>query len=170
MQIIIIAAISSNNAIGKDNNLLWHLPADMNFFKEQTTGFPIITGRKNYESIPEKFRPLPNRTNIVVTRDVNYQSPGAIVVNSLEKALEEAQKEGKEKCFIIGGGQIYKEAMEKNLADELLITHVDAKFEADTFFPEIKADAWDKMELNRLEADEKNKFSMVFCKYTRKKS
>ncbi len=168
MQITLIAAISSNNAIGKDNNLLWHLPADMKFFKEQTTGFPIITGRKNYESIPEKFRPLPNRTNIVVSRDSNYNAPGAIVVNSLEKALDTARKTGQEKCFIIGGGQIYKEALEKNRADELLITHVDAKFEADTFFPEIKADAWNKTELNYLEADEKNNFSMRICRYLKK--
>src|SRR5688572_1383436 len=112
MNTILIVAIAENNAIGKDNKLLWHLPADMKFFKEQTTGHTIVTGRKNYESIPEKFRPLPNRTNIVVTRDQNYPSLGAIVASSLEDAIGKAKKNGTEKCFIIGGGQIYKESLE----------------------------------------------------------
>lgn len=168
MKIILIAAISKNNAIGKDNNLLWHLPADMKFFKEQTTGFPVITGRKNYESIPEKFRPLPNRTNIVVTRDKNYQAPGAIMVNSLEEAIETARKEGKEKCFIIGGGQIYKESLEKNLVDEMLITHVGAAPQADTFFPEIDSSKWKKELVSEIKSDEKNKFSMEIFRYLKK--
>lgn len=168
MKLILIVAIAQNNAIGKDNNLLWHLPADMKFFKEQTNGYPVITGRKNYESIPEKFRPLPNRTNIVVTRDVNYSAPGAIVKNNLEEAIELAKTEGKEKCFIIGGGQIYKECLAKSLVDEMLITHVGAAPEADTFFPEIKENDWKKSIIQKLNADEKNKFSMEFCVYERK--
>lgn len=168
MQIILIAAIAKNNAIGKDNNLLWHLPADMKFFKEKTTGNVIITGRKNYESIPEKFRPLPNRINIVISRDRYYQAPGATVVHSLEEALNRAQKTGIENCYIIGGGQIYKEVLAKNKVDEMYITHVDCSPEADTFFPEIKADKWEKTELNHLLPDEKNKFSMSFCHYLKK--
>lgn len=168
MKIILIAAIAQNNAIGKDNNLLWHLPADMKFFKEQTTGFPIITGRKNYESIPEKFRPLPNRTNIVITRDINYQAPGAIVKNSLEEALDFAKSLGTEKCFIIGGGQIYVESLAKSLVDEMLITHVGATLEADTFFPEIHSDKWEKSVIENKPADEKNKYEMEFCRYVLK--
>lgn len=168
MKVIIIVAIAQNNAIGKDNNLLWHLPADMKFFKEQTTGHTIITGRKNYESIPEKFRPLPNRTNIVVTRDKNYQAPGAVVVNSLEEAIEKAKKTGAEKCFIIGGGQIYKECLEKNLVDEMLITHVETNPDADTFFPDIELEKWTKELISELNPDEKNKFSMEIYQYFRK--
>lgn len=168
MQTILIVAIAQNNAIGKDNNLLWHLPADMKFFKEQTSGHPIITGRKNYESIPEKFRPLPNRTNIVVTRDKNYQAPGAIVVNSLEDAIEKAKESGTEKCFIIGGGQIYKECLEKNLVDEMLITLVEAAPQADTFFPEIDLNKWKKELISDLKTDEKNKFSMQIFRYFKK--
>lgn len=168
MKIILIVAVAQNNAIGKDNNLLWHLPADMKFFKEQTSGYPVITGRKNYESIPEKFRPLPNRTNIVVTRDKNYQAPGAIVKNSLEEAIDFAKTEGKEKCFIIGGGQIYQESLAKSLVDEMLITHVGAAPEADTFFPKIKENDWEKSVIQMLNPDEKNKFSMEICLYKRK--
>jgi len=168
MQTIIIVAIAQNNAIGKDNNLLWHLPADMKFFKEQTTGHTIITGRKNYESIPEKFRPLPNRTNIVVTRDKNYSAPGAIVVNSLEEAIEKAKNSGTEKCFIIGGGQIYKECLEKNLVDEMIITHVETKLEADTFFPDIELEKWKKDLITEINSDEKNKFSMKIYQYNKK--
>jgi dihydrofolate reductase len=168
MQTIIIVAIAQNNAIGKDNNLLWHLPADMKFFKEQTSGHTVITGRKNYESIPEKFRPLPNRTNIVVTRDKNYKAPGAMVVNSLEEAIEKAKNLGAEKCFIIGGGQIYKESLEKNLVDEMLITHVEVAPPADTFFPEIDQSNWEKELITELITDEKNKFSMEIYRYLKK--
>ncbi len=168
MQTILIVAIAQNNAIGKDNNLLWHLPADMKFFKEQTSEHTIITGRKNYESIPEKFRPLPNRMNIVVTRDKNYQATGAFVVNSLEEAIEKAKKSGAEKCFIIGGGQIYKECLEKNLIDEMLITHVEAAPQADTFFPEIDSAKWEKALVSEIKPDEKNKFSMEIFRYLKK--
>jgi dihydrofolate reductase len=168
MQTILIVAIAQNNAIGKDNNLLWHLPADMKFFKEQTSGHTIITGRKNYESIPEKFRPLPNRINIVVSRDKNYQAAGSIVVNNLEEAFKKANKSGAEKCFIIGGGQIYKECLEKNLVDEMLITHVGTTPEADTFFPEIDSSKWEKELVSEIKPDEKNKFSMEIYRYLKK--
>jgi dihydrofolate reductase len=168
MKVIIIVAIAQNNAIGKDNNLLWHLPADMKFFKEQTSGQTIITGRKNYESIPEKFRPLPNRTNIVVTRDKNFQALGATVVYNLEDAIEKSKSSGAEKCFIIGGGQIYKESLEKNLVDEMLITHVEVVPKADTFFPEVDSSKWQKELITELNADEKNKFSMKIYRYLKK--
>src|SRR3954471_6943606 len=109
--ISIIVACSENNVIGANNSLIWHLPADMKFFKEKTTGHCIITGRKNYESIPEKFRPLPNRTNIVITRQSDYSAPGASVVNSLEAALEKAKATGDEEIFIIGGAEIFNQAL-----------------------------------------------------------
>lgn len=170
MKVILIVAIAQNNAIGKDNQLLWHLPADMKFFKEQTIGHTIITGRKNYESIPEKFRPLPNRMNIVVTRDPNYKAPGAIVVHSLEDAIKKAKNSGAEKCFIIGGGQIYLETISKFLADEMLITHVqEVILDADVFFPEISDITWSKSLVKEINADEKNKFTMKIYHYIRKK-
>ena len=128
-----IAAISENKALGKDNKLIFKIPEDMKRFKEITSGHPIIMGRKTFESIG---RPLPNRTNIVVTRDKNYKAEGCEVVYSLEQAIEVAKRNppvGGE-IFVIGGGQIYKEAI--SLADKLYLTLVEGKYEADTFFPD----------------------------------
>ena len=130
-KISLIAAISENNALGKDNRLIFKIPEDMKRFKEITSGHPIIMGRKTYESIG---RPLPNRTNIVVTRDENYRADGCEVVCSLEQAIEVAKKVEKTEVFVIGGGQIYKEAI--SLADKLYLTLVEGKYEADTFFPD----------------------------------
>ena len=137
MIVSIIVAVSENNVIGKDNSLIWHLPADMKFFKEKTTGHCIITGRKNYESIPEKFRPLPNRTNIVITRQKNYIAPGAIVVGSLEEAFEKNLQIGADadEVFIIGGAEIFKQSM--HLVDKLYITRIHHNFDGDVFFPDI---------------------------------
>src|SRR3954465_7549819 len=132
MSISLIVAVGSNNAIGKNNTLIWHLPADMKFFKEKTTGHCIITGRKNYESIPEKFRPLPNRTNIVITRQKDYQAPGAIVTDSIEKALELAEKSGDEEIFIIGGAEIFRQCI--NITDRIYLTKIHHSFEGDVFF------------------------------------
>lgn len=166
---LIVAVANENNAIGKNNGLLWHLPKDMQFFKSMTTGYTIISGRKNYESIPKKFRPLPDRRNIVITRQENYSSEGAEIVHSLEEAIALAKDDAKEKCFIIGGGQIYKEALNKDLIDQMHITWVKGNFDADTFFP--KLDLKNKWRLYREEAslsDEKNKYDMVFAMYRRK--
>lgn len=143
MIVSLIVAKARNNAIGKDNRLLWHLPADMKFFRETTSGHCIITGRKNFESIPEKYRPLANRTNIVVTRNKEYPQSGIELTHSLESALEFAKKLGETEVFIIGGGQIYKEAIEKDLVHRMYITEVDAEFEADTFFPDFSKEQWE---------------------------
>lgn len=167
MQISIISAVSQNHVIGKNNSLIWHLPADMKFFKEKTTGHCVITGRKNYESIPEKFRPLPNRTNIVVTRNKNFSAPGAEVVNTLEEAIALAKSKNETEVFIIGGGQIYSEAMEKNLADTLYITEIHHAFEGDTFFPVFDKTKWKEVSRITVRADEKNKYDFDFVTYTR---
>ncbi|MBN8702025.1 MAG: dihydrofolate reductase [Bacteroidetes bacterium] len=164
MKISLIAAIATNNAIGKDNNLLWHLPADMKIFKEKTTGHCIVTGRKNYESIPEKFRPLPNRTNIVITRNPNYNAPGAIVASSVQEAIEIAKQKGESELFIIGGAEIYKQTID--IADTLYITHVDGTFEADAFFPEITS-SWKQIEKRDYVQDEKNKYNFSLIEYTK---
>jgi dihydrofolate reductase len=161
----IIVAVSENNVIGKDNALIWHFPEDMKYFKEKTTGHVIITGRKNYESIPEKFRPLPNRTNIVITRQSNYNAQGAIVVGSVEKALAKSKELGESEVFIIGGAEIYKQCID--LADRLYITRIHKSFEGDAFFPEINLDMW--QETNRItHYSEKNNCDFSFIQYEKK--
>lgn len=166
MNISIIVAVGSNNAIGKDNTLIWHLPADMKFFKEKTTGHCIITGRKNYESIPEKFRPLPNRTNIVITRQADYYAPGAIVTSSVETALEKAKSTGDTEIFIIGGGDIFRQSL--HLADTIYLTKIEESFDADVFFPELDPVQWKEVARVNGIRDEKNKYDYTF--YTYKKA
>lgn len=164
-----IAAVADNGVIGRKNDLPWHLPDDMAFFKQTTLGHPIITGRKNYESIPSKFRPLKDRLNIVITRDANYQAPGAAVVTSLEQALERAKEEGKREVFIIGGGQIFREALEKNLIDRLYLTLVHADVEGDTHFPAIDAADWQERGRERHEADERHAYPFSFVALDRRR-
>ncbi len=172
MKISIIAAIARNRAIGKDNRLLWHLPADMKFFKNTTLGHPIITGRKNYESIPDIYRPLPGRQNIVLTHQDDYLAPGAIVVNDLEDAIgtaiEAAEKEGRQEVFIIGGGAIYRESLDKELVDRMYLTLVDDKPNADTFFPEWNENDWEMRLLVHQEIDEKHDYAFDIYVFDRR--
>tara|TARA_B100000945_G_scaffold263336_1_gene222110 strand:+ start:626 stop:1129 length:504 start_codon:yes stop_codon:yes gene_type:complete len=137
MIVSIIVAASTNNVIGKDNDLIWHMPNDMNFFKETTQARHVIMGRKNFESIPHKFRPLPNRTNIIVTRDVNYRAEDVLVVNSLEDGIDFAKSNNEIEAFVIGGGEIYKLALERNLIDKIYLTRIHHNFEGDTYFPDL---------------------------------
>ncbi len=130
-KISVIAAIGSGRELGKDNQLLWHIPEDLKRFKKLTAGHPVIMGRKTFESLG---RPLPHRVNIVISRDRNYQAQGIQVVDSLEKAINLAQSKKNEEVFIIGGGQIYNQAI--GLANKLYLTVVEGNFEADTFFPD----------------------------------
>lgn len=167
MTISAIVALGDNNVIGKDNALIWHLPADMKFFKDKTTGHCIITGRKNYESIPLKFRPLPNRTNIIITRQVDYNAPGAIVVDSIDSALEKVRQCGDEEIFIIGGAEIFRQSM--HLVDRLYVTHIYHSFEGDVFFPEINMDEWKETERRKGIVDEKNIYPHDFIVYDRKR-
>jgi dihydrofolate reductase len=155
--ISLIVAVGDNNVIGKDNKLIWHLPADMKFFKEKTTGHCVITGRKNYESIPEKFRPLPNRTNIVITRQKDYKAPGTIIVNSVEDAINEAKKTGDQEIFIIGGAEIFRQSL--HYADRIYLTVIHHPFEGDVFFPEINRNEWKETQRIRGPLDEKNIYS-----------
>ena len=166
--ISIIVAVAENDAIGKDNQLLWHLPADMKIFKEKTTGHCIITGRKNYESIPEKFRPLPNRTNIIITRQENYAAPGAIVVSSLQQAIEQAKATGDSEIFIIGGGEIYSQSL--SIVDKIYLTKVHQSFDADTFFPNLNMNEWEIITSTEFQADEKNKYAFTFFELKRTNS
>lgn len=167
MTVSLIVAIAENNVIGKDNTLIWHLPKDMQFFKQTTLNHHIITGRKNYISIPEKFRPLANRTNIVLTRQNDFTEQGCVVLNSLEAAIEFAKRNNETEVFIIGGGQIYKGALDKNLVDKMYITHVHQAFEGDTFFPEVNIEKWQKISEEHHRKDEKHAYGFSFCVYSR---
>jgi dihydrofolate reductase len=165
MILSIIVAVAENNVIGKDNTLIWDLPADMKFFKEKTKGHVIITGRKNYESIPEKFRPLPDRTNIVITRQVDYKAPGAIVVASIEAAIQYAkQHHVNEEVFIIGGAEIYKQTI--SICDRIYLTRIHHSFEGDAFFPELTTD-WKLIHQENISVDEKNKYPFTFQTWQR---
>lgn len=165
MKISLIVAIAENNAIGKDNDLLWHLPKDMQHFKAKTLNHHIITGRKNYVSIPKKFRPLVDRTNIVLTRQTDFSEENCIIKHSIEEAIAYAKANNETELFIIGGGQIYIEALSKNLIDKMYITHVHQNFEADTFFPVIDNLIWNKTTEEHHRADEKNPFDYSFTEY-----
>lgn len=165
MKISLIVAIAENNAIGLNNDLLWRLPNDMKYFREITSGHHILTGRKNYISIPQKFRPLPNRTNMVLTRQADFNDEGSFTFNNMENAIEFAKSNNETELFIIGGGQIYKEALEKKLIDKMYVTHVHHYFEADTFFPEIDNNLWEITSANAHEKDEKHPYAYSFVVY-----
>lgn len=156
-----MAAIAANNALGKDNQLIWHLPADLKRFKKTTLNHAVIMGRKTFESLG---KPLPNRTNILITRDKNYKAEGCAVVNSLKAALKAALKID-ENPFILGGAEIYKQAMP--FADKLDITFVHHKFEADVFFPEIDKTIWKETFRENFKADENNKYDYSFVTFDR---
>jgi dihydrofolate reductase len=160
MSLSIIVATAENNVIGANNSLIWHLPADMKFFKEKTTRHCIITGRKNYESIPEKFRPLPNRTNIVITRQKEYVAPGAIIVSSIEAAIAKAELTEDDEIFIIGGAEIYKQSL--HLADKIYLTKIHHTFDGDAFFPSISTSQWKETSRVKGIVDEKNKYEHDF--------
>ena len=159
--IVMIAAVAENNALGKDNELVWHLPNDFKRFKTLTSGHHIIMGRKTFESFP---KPLPNRTHIIITRQKNYQAEGCIIVDSIEKALSICPKD--EDSFIIGGGEIYTLGLA--YTDKIEITRVHSSFEADAYFPEINKKDWklEKYEFN--EKDEKHKYDYTYETYIRK--
>ena len=159
--ITIIAAIAENNALGKDNQLIWHLPADLNSFKKVTLNHHIIMGRKTFESLG---KPLPNRTTIIITRNKNYKVDNCIVVNSLQEAIEAAKSD--ENPYILGGAEIYKQALE--IADKLDLTFVHHKFEADAFFPNIDLNIWKEATREDFETDENNKYNYSFVTYLKK--
>ena len=158
--ITVIAAVAENNAIGKNNDLIWSLSADLKRFKKVTTGHYILMGRNTFESIG---RPLPNRTTIIITRNKSYFKEGCLIASSLEKAIKLAKEE--KEIFIIGGAQIYKETMAKNLADRLDVTLVHEAFDADVYFPKIDAKVWKETKREAFKADEKNEFDYSFISY-----
>ena len=149
---------------------MWRLKSDMDFFKSTTSGHWVIMGRKSWESLPARFRPLPNRVNCVVTRNSDFQAEGAHLFASLQAAIEKAREEGAEKVFIIGGAQIYAECLKSNLIDEMYLTHVAEAFsEADVFFPEVDPLQWNTTLIAAFEADDKNQFAGEILHYALKK-
>lgn len=158
----IIAAAAENNALGKDNQLVWHLPDDFKRFKSLTSGHYIIMGRKTFESFP---KPLLNRTHVIITHQANYEVPeGCIVVSSLQEAIAFCPKD--EEVFVIGGGQIYQQAID--LVDKIDLTRVHTSVEADTFFPEINTQKWELVFEEFHPKDEKHNFDFTFLTYIKK--
>ena len=167
MKVSLIVAMDLDRGIGKNNDLMWHLPADMKFFRETTTGHVVVMGRKNYESIPEKYRPLPGRENAVLSRSADFQAPGCLVFHSLEKCLEHYRDEKERTIFIIGGGQIYKEAWESGQVTELFVTIVNDRFNADTFFVDVNIDDWQSEKVFSHPADEQHAASFEVHRYVK---
>lgn len=159
----IIVAKAENNVIGNKNQLIWHLPNDLKRFKQLTTGHPIIMGRKTFESIG---KPLPNRTNIVITRNTVWTAEGIVTVHSLEDAIQLASRSDSE-IFIIGGGNIYQQALK--LADVLEVTEVHQDFDGDAHFPEIDLNQWQETFREKHPTDEKHSIEYSFVTYIRKK-
>ncbi|MEO6174213.1 MAG: dihydrofolate reductase [Flavobacterium circumlabens] len=159
--IIMIAAVAENNALGKNNELVWHLPNDFRRFKALTTNHYIIMGRKTFESFP---KPLPNRTHVIITRQKDYNPEGCIVVDSIEKALAACPAE--EDSYIIGGGEIYNLGLP--YADIIEITKVHHTFEADTFFPKINKNEWQLVEAETNLKDEKHQYDYTYETYIKK--
>jgi dihydrofolate reductase len=167
MIISAIAAVAENDVIGHQGRLPWSLPDDMKFFQRTTLNHHIISGRVNYESIPDRFRPLRDRVNIVVTRDKDYVAPGAQVCHALDAALDLARRAEEKEVFIIGGGQLYEEAFAKDLVSRLYLTTVHAKPEGDTFFPPI-GKGWKEVWSEKHKADERHVHAFTFKVLQRK--
>jgi dihydrofolate reductase len=160
--ISIIVAIAENNAIGKDNELLWHIPEDLKRFKKITLGHSIIMGKRTWESLP--VRPLRNRTNIILTDKPADTFAGAIAAFSIDDAINKCGNDSE--IFIIGGGSVYNQFL--NIADRLYITHVHKTFDADTFFPEINPAVWEPLEKEEHKSDEGTDFSYTYITYQRR--
>jgi dihydrofolate reductase len=160
MKISIVVAMDTNGVIGRDNGLPWHLPADLQHFKQTTMGKPILMGRKTYESIG---RPLPGRTNIVITRDTGYRAEGCVVVNSIDAALDVAGEQ--DELMVIGGADFYRQVMP--LTDTVYLTRIHETFSGDTCFPELNAADWQEVERSDHVADDRNPHDYSFIRLDR---
>lgn len=162
MKISCIVAIANNSVIGKDNDIPWYLPADLQYFKKVTLGHHIIMGRKCYSSIG---RPLPKRTNVIITRDPYFISSNCIITHSIDEALEKAFDNGEKEAFIIGGGTIYEQT--QDIWDRLYLTEVDVKVEGDIYFPHVDMKKWKLISEDPHQPDEKNEYAYNFKLYDR---
>ncbi len=162
MIISLVVAAAENNSIGKNNQLLWHLPNDLKFFKNTTWGMPVIMGRKTFEAVN---KPLPGRINIVITRQPDWNVETLLVAGDLNDALKKATETNCKEAFIIGGGEIYKQAME--IADKIYLTRVHAAIDGDTFFPAVDENKWHLITCQEFAADEKHAFAYSFQTWDR---
>ncbi len=162
MIVSIIVAVAQNDVIGKENQLPWHLPADMKYFRKTTSGHCIIMGRKTFEALG---KPLPNRTNIIITRQEDFAVDGCIVVNQLQHAIDYARDNGESECFIIGGGDIFIQAL--IWTDRIYLTRIHQSFEGDTFFQSLVSTDWKEISSHKHAPDEKNKYPYTFLVYER---
>ena len=165
LRLSILVAMARNRVIGQNNQLPWHLPADLKHFKLLTMGKPIVMGRKTYESIG---RPLPGRTNIVITHQTNYQAPGAIVVNSVADALQICKNTNmiNNESFMIGGENLFQQTLE--ICQRMYITEIQKDFDGDTFFPALNREDWKEVSRRHHPADERHKFAFDFVRYDKK--
>ncbi|MDC3253047.1 dihydrofolate reductase [Crocinitomicaceae bacterium] len=168
MKATIIVAMDLERGIGKNNDLMWNLPNDMKFFKETTQNQIVVMGRKNFDSIPDRFRPLPNRENIVLTRNTDFSAEGCKVFYSVNECLEYLKNVSEKKVFIIGGGEIYKLALESGIVHEMYITHVNHTYGADTFFPEFDLKSWNLETLHTQEVNDTHAASFSTLKYSKR--
>ena len=159
----LLVAADEKNVIGKDNKLPWHLPSDLKYFKNQTWGMPILMGRKTFESIG---KPLPGRKNIVITRNRKWNHEGVTIVHSIDEAVENAKREGAKEIFVIGGGEIFKDAFVK--ANRIYLTRIHHQFDGDTFFPELDPGQWHQVSSYYHASDEQNRYAHTFGVWQRR--
>jgi dihydrofolate reductase len=162
-QLSLLVAADENNVIGKDNQLPWHLPSDLKYFKNQTWGMPVLMGRKTFESIG---KPLTGRKNIVITRNRNIKIKDITIVHSIHEAVQRAKEEGAKEIFVIGGGEVFRDAF--TMADRIYLTRIHHQFDGDTFFPEIDAAHWQLVRSYFHPSDEKNWYAHTFGLWERK--
>jgi dihydrofolate reductase len=166
MKISLVAAVAKNGTIGKNNDLPWRLPDDMRYFLDTTKGHHVILGRKNYESLPPKYQPLPHRTNIVITRQADFKAAGCLIVNSIERAIAICNSNGESEAMVIGGAEIYRLALP--YADKLYITEIHAEVDGDVKFPSFEKTEWVEISRIRHERDERHAYAFDFVLYERK--
>ncbi len=163
-RIVLVAAVARNGVIGDGEKLLWHLPEDMRFFRRTTAGCPVVMGRRTWDSLPERFRPLPGRTNIVLSRDASWSAQGAVTATTLGQAVQAAGDAAQ--VFVIGGAQVYALALPS--ADELLLTEIDQDFDGVTHFPAWPRAAFDEVERETRRAQAPNDFNVAWVRYRRR--
>ncbi|RUA34145.1 MAG: dihydrofolate reductase [Bacteroidetes bacterium] len=167
MKISMIVAKAKDNAIGKDNDMIWHLPDDLKYFKDKTRNHHILMGRKNFDSLGAQYQPLPKRVNIVITRNKDWNHDGVKVFHNIEDGIAFAKDNHEEELFIIGGGQIYEQGLK--YADRLYITEVEAEFpDAEAYFPEFDQSKWKEISREHHSKDEKHTFEFDYVVYERK--
>ena len=167
MKTALIVAMDSERGIGKNNDLMWHLPKDMQFFKDTTQGQIVVMGRKNYDSIPEKYRPLPNRLNVILTRNKGFQAPNCLVFHSLNACFDHFKEETERTVFIIGGGEIYRMALDSVELHEMYITQVHHTYDAETYFPVFNEADWNCQVVFEQEKNEQHEAAFTVKKYTK---